>query len=132
MNGEPQYSPYTGIGGYTYPLLSTHDLGGTSSGFLGSLWDTLKSVGKTAFETAKEIYLKDRTLEAPVDRYAYPFQIPDIPPDPKDRLDQVLYTPYSRADTSTVPAPVITPGGISPSLLIIGGLALFMFMRKRS
>jgi len=144
-------SPYTGIGGASVPsqtILSSNPsevslytgIGGVQdTGFLGSLWDGLKTATSTISGTVKDVWGEAKEV-APVAVQLYKevkslgaqslsLVIPEgKPPSPSYQLS----TPYQRDSSGATPS-VITTGGGLPLPLILGGIALvvFVFMKGK-
>ncbi len=111
----------------------------SQSGWLGSLWQSLKSVAKPVLQTGVELYgqyLGAKTAK-PVDTTSIAYQIPNYGENQIPGPNYQLYTDYPRQDNSATPASVVVggatgAGGIPSSYLLIGiGLLAFMMMRKR-
>lgn len=113
-----------------YPASADYDYPVTAPDTGGSYWESLLGYGKEIGKVFTEAYVKQ--FLPGEDKGALEYKLAPTPL--PERLDNPgLYTPYPRPDTGSrpiiaAPAPV---GGLPMPLLIIGGLALLMLMKRR-
>jgi hypothetical protein len=149
-----------GIGGIMPSDPSAYEIAeSSSSGFWGSLWDSVKSAGAKAKETISGIYEEAKEV-APVATSLYktiqeikkPLDTSSLvlrqsPSQAPTSQDLTLFTPYPRADSGAKPASisiegaepapspaVITTGngkGPSMPLILIAGAAALLFLTAK-